>query len=96
VGTNSGERLKYSARRHADNVVIPVLLIHGDQDSTVEPEQSMLMNQALTKAGKPHELLIIKGADHYYREDDYKRQLFTALDRYLGKYLGPGAPMEAR
>ena len=42
----------------------PTLLIHGDQDTDVPHEQSVLMAAALKKHGVEHKLLSIAGAEH--------------------------------
>jgi dipeptidyl aminopeptidase/acylaminoacyl peptidase len=43
----------------------PVLLIHGENDTVVPIEQSRLMERALRQAGKPVELVIMPGEDHW-------------------------------
>jgi len=42
----------------------PVLLLHGDADVLVPPQQSQLMEAALRKAGVPVKLLMIPGGVH--------------------------------
>jgi dipeptidyl aminopeptidase/acylaminoacyl peptidase len=42
----------------------PTLLIHGDQDTDVPHEQSVLMATELKKHGVSHELLTVAGAEH--------------------------------
>jgi dipeptidyl aminopeptidase/acylaminoacyl peptidase len=81
-----------SPRSHADGVNIPILLIHGDHDYTVEVDHTKMMDAALKRAGKPHETLIIKGTDHYFREDAARRTLFGALGHFLDAQLGGKAP----
>jgi len=81
-----------SPRNHASGVNIPVLLIHGDHDYTVEVDHTKMMDAALKRAGKPHEVVIIEGADHYFREDPALRALFGALGRFLDAQLGGKAP----
>jgi len=81
-----------SPRSHADRVAIPVLLVHGDRDSSVEVDQTRMMDAALKRAGKPHQTLIIEGTDHHFREDSAQRALFGALGRFLDAQLGGKAP----
>jgi dipeptidyl aminopeptidase/acylaminoacyl peptidase len=81
-----------SPRSHAQGVNIPVLLIHGDKDYTVEVDHTKMMDAALKRASKPHETLIIKGTDHHFREDAARRTLFGALGRFLDAQLGGKAP----
>jgi acetyl esterase/lipase len=41
-----------------------MLLLHGTDDAWVPPEQSVLMGEALKRAGVPHRLIIVEGARH--------------------------------
>lgn len=42
----------------------PMLLVHGDQDPLVPYQQSVIMQEALQKAGVKSELHLVKGAGH--------------------------------
>ncbi len=65
-----------------------MLLIHGKRDYTVEADHTTLMDAALKKNGKPHEVVLIDEADHYFREDGHKRALLESLGGFLEKELG--------
>jgi dipeptidyl aminopeptidase/acylaminoacyl peptidase len=54
-----------SPSRHAASVTVPVLLIHGRDDTTVPFEQSEIMADAMQRAGKPVELVTLSGEDHH-------------------------------
>ena len=57
---NDPEKLKAdSPRLHAGKIGVPVLLIHGIDDYTVEADQSEFMARALQKADKPYKLVMI-------------------------------------
>ena len=45
----------------------PFLIAHGDSDSLVSLTQSTLLDAALTKAGVPHQLIVVKDADHGFK-----------------------------
>jgi dipeptidyl aminopeptidase/acylaminoacyl peptidase len=47
---------------HAD---APILLMYGHDDTVVAPSQSLEMANALKKAGKPYELEVMPGEDHW-------------------------------
>ena len=59
----------------------PLLLIHGDADETVPPEQAY---QLFQKAREPKKLAIIPGAKHKLRLEE--TALTTALDWLKAKY----------
>jgi dipeptidyl aminopeptidase/acylaminoacyl peptidase len=88
---NDAEKLKAdSPRMRAAGIDVPVLLIHGADDWTVEADQSEMMAKAMTAAGKPYKMLIIPGTDHYFQNPGPQRQLFGAISDFLKQYLaGP-------
>ena len=53
-----------SAARWADRLRVPLLLLHGGDDSGVRPRQSERLDAELTRVGTPHELLIVPGGSH--------------------------------
>jgi dipeptidyl aminopeptidase/acylaminoacyl peptidase len=82
------EKLKAdSPRLHASSINVPVLLVHGVADWTVEVDQSQFMAKALQEANKPYKLVLIKGVDHYFQTQDGQRQLFTPIAEFLEEQL---------
>jgi dipeptidyl aminopeptidase/acylaminoacyl peptidase len=49
------------------------------------------MDKALTRAQKPHELILIEGAGHQMSRESDRTTLLTAIERFLAANLGPGA-----
>lgn len=90
IGTNPEKLKADSPRNHADGVRIPVLMIHGDNDVQSNVEQSEAMDRALTKARKPHEFILINGADHQMSRESDRTTLLTAIERFLAANIGPG------
>ncbi|MFO1409153.1 MAG: prolyl oligopeptidase family serine peptidase [Steroidobacteraceae bacterium] len=96
LAQDTKSRKEDSPRQHAAGVNIPILLVHGERDYTVEVDHTKMMDAALRRAGKPHQTLIIEKTDHYFREDVPRRALYTTLVRFLGEQLGtPPAPAAA-
>jgi dipeptidyl aminopeptidase/acylaminoacyl peptidase len=50
--------------RHVTADFPPTLLLHGDEDTDVPYEQSVMMASALAAVGVPHRLLTIAGGEH--------------------------------
>ena len=73
---------------HADQIKVPVLLVHGEDDSTVMPEHSKAMARALERAGVKHELVVIPGGEHSLLEPSMRLTLYTKLAEFLGANLG--------
>jgi dipeptidyl aminopeptidase/acylaminoacyl peptidase len=53
-----------SPLRHVTADDPPMLLIHGDDDLLVPPDQSQSLASTLESAGVPHRLILVPGARH--------------------------------
>ena len=78
-----------SPLQHAAQVSVPVLLIHGKEDSTVPYEQSTEMASALKRAGKSVELVSLKTEDHYLSQSATRLQMLKTSVDFLKKYNPP-------
>jgi len=76
-----------SPARFAGKVSGPVLLIHGANDTEVDPEQSQVMADALKAAGKPVEHIVMKDEAHYFTRGTNRVQMLEALEAFLAKNL---------
>ena len=71
----------------------PMFIAHGDADVMVPIEHSILLDQALTKAGVPHQFLIVKNAGHGFGHkpgitiDPSRADINKAVDAFLAQYL---------
>jgi dipeptidyl aminopeptidase/acylaminoacyl peptidase len=85
VGERGGEPTLHaiSPTDHAENVSVPVLLMHGRDDSVVGFEQSDLMLRALQKAGRPVQLIELKNEDHWLSKSETRLQMLEALSGFL-------------
>lgn len=91
LGSSSpGKIAATSPARQAANIRAPILLIHGDKDTVVLPEQSELMAKALKAAGKPYELLVLKDENHYLTRSATRTQTLEAIGAFLDKHLPVG------
>jgi dipeptidyl aminopeptidase/acylaminoacyl peptidase len=68
---------------HASAVTVPVLLIHGRDDTVVPFEQSDVMLSALTRAGKSVQLITLKNEDHWLSHSDTRLQMLQASVEFL-------------
>ncbi|CAN7158597.1 prolyl oligopeptidase family serine peptidase [Phenylobacterium sp. LjRoot164] len=74
-----------SPARFAGAVGGPVLLIHGAQDTEIDPEQSKVMADALKAAGKPVEHIVMKDEAHDFSRGTNRVQMLEALESFLAK-----------
>jgi dienelactone hydrolase len=74
---------------HADKAAMPILLIHGKDDTVVPFDQSREMEGALKRAGKPVELVTLKSEDHWLSRGETRLQMLTAAVDFLEKNNPP-------
>ena len=73
----------------AEQIRAPVLLIHGDRDTEVPTEQSLRMRDALQKANRQVELLIIAGGDHGFKGEQ-DEQAWSSATKFFNMHMKAG------
>ena len=66
----------------------PTLLIHGDADELVPLTNSEILTAALQETGVTHELLVIEGGDHGFRNPDHRAEATTAMVAWFKQHIG--------
>lgn len=62
----------------------PTLLMHGDADRLVSPEESRFMEKALREAGNDVTLIMVPGQVHgFFDGDEYYQEIYRFFDRTL-------------
>ncbi len=74
---------------------MPILLVHGVDDTVVRYEQSERMAEALKRAGKPYEFVTLKGEDHWGSRSETRLQLLQAWIKFLEAHNPPDPPIAA-
>jgi len=70
---------------HVTKDAAPFLIVHGDKDTVVPMEQSVLLYDALKQAGVPAALHIEHGAEHWLESPGITMLVNAFFDRYVGK-----------
>jgi dipeptidyl aminopeptidase/acylaminoacyl peptidase len=70
----------------ADQLKVPVLVMHGDADQTVPYKQSKLYADALAKAGKAHEFYTINDEGHSFSSRVNLKEWLDRIDAFLAKH----------
>jgi pimeloyl-ACP methyl ester carboxylesterase len=78
-----------SPLRHADKITVPLLLIHGRDDTTVPYDQSEDIAKALKHAGRPAEFITLDKEDHYLSRSATRLQMLQSSIEFLRKYNPP-------
>ena len=77
---------------HAANIHIPVLLMHGDQDSIVPVDQSRRMQRAMQQAGRPVRYIEVQGEGHPYWSDPNQTRIYSEIEAFLAQNLPVNPP----
>lgn len=79
-----------SPARFASRADAPILMIHGKDDTVVPLEQSEIMVGALKAAGKPVDLVVLPGQDHWLSHGDTRLKMLEATMDFVEKNNPPG------
>jgi dipeptidyl aminopeptidase/acylaminoacyl peptidase len=75
--------------RHVNAITVPVLLIHGKDDTVVPFEQSQLMYDALKAANKDVQLVKLKDEDHWLSRSGTRLQMLQVSVAFLRAHNPP-------
>jgi len=79
---------KRSPISNVDSLSCPILLLQGDEDKIVPPNQAELMHQALLKKGIPTCLKIYKGEQHGFRKAENIEDALDSELAFFGRVFG--------
>jgi dipeptidyl aminopeptidase/acylaminoacyl peptidase len=88
-GVKDPDLVAISPARLADKVEIPILLIHGKDDTVVPLVQSQVMASALKQAGKPVEFVTLNGEDHWLSSGASRLTMLSSVVTFLEKNNPP-------
>ncbi len=69
----------------ADQIVAPLLVLHGDADDSVVIEQSVAVVEAIRRAGGEVEFVTYPGEGHGWRRPETTIDELTKIEAFLGK-----------
>jgi dipeptidyl aminopeptidase/acylaminoacyl peptidase len=75
--------------KHLSAVTVPILLIHGKDDTVVPFEQSQVMYDALRKEKKDVQLVALKEEDHWLSRSATRLQMLQASVAFLRAHNPP-------
>ncbi len=86
-GEDKAQLKETSPARMAERIKIPILLIHGKDDTVVPVVQSRVMADALKDEKKVYEYIELEDGTHHLDYYPDRKQTFEAMDAFLKKYL---------
>jgi dipeptidyl aminopeptidase/acylaminoacyl peptidase len=75
-----------SPLKHIDQLTVPMMLIHGRDDTTVPYDQSVDVVKAMKKAGRTVEFVSLDKEDHYFSRSATRLQMLQTSMDFLKKY----------
>ncbi|MBS0366956.1 MAG: S9 family peptidase [Proteobacteria bacterium] len=78
-----------SPESHVGSISVPVLLIHGRDDTVVPFEQSRHMYRALRSAGKQADLVTLRDEDHWLSRSSTRLRMLETSVAFLKHYNPP-------
>jgi dipeptidyl aminopeptidase/acylaminoacyl peptidase len=72
----------------------PLLIMHGEQDPQVPPQESAEFVAALKKAGKTYTYVTYPREGHGFRERDHRLDAYQKQLAFLDQYLKPQSPLD--
>lgn len=88
-GPNDTSADAISPLRHLDAITVPVLLVHGKDDTVVPFEQSQLMYDALHGAHRDVQLLPLAGEDHWLSRSETRLEMLKTSVAFLREHNPP-------
>lgn len=73
---------------HTDRLATPILLLQGDSDPVVPPNQSQVMFEAAKARGVPTAYLLFEGEQHGFRKAENIKRAFEAEFYFYSKIFG--------
>lgn len=81
-----------SPARNVENINIPILLIHGRDDTVVPIDQSRRMHKALREADKQVEFVQLDGEDHWLTYPDTRLAALRTIAEFVERHLPTNQP----
>ena len=87
--TERDKLLAISPVYHLEDVSSPILVIYGDKDRRVDPDNAHRLIAMLKLYGKSYEEILVKGGAHSFTDEQWVKVL-PQLRKFLTKHLMPG------
>ncbi len=72
----------------AEEINVPVLLVHGEEDRNVSIRHSRQLAEKLERTGKPYTFIAIQGEGHSFRKAESLLMWLSALEKFLAENIG--------
>jgi dipeptidyl aminopeptidase/acylaminoacyl peptidase len=87
LGSDTDLLRAWSPVYNADRIQVPVLLIHGKEDSRADFKQAKRMKSALEESGKKFEWMELKREGHGVHDEETRTEVYERIIEFLDKHL---------
>ena len=87
IGDNRSKLMKTSPVTLANQIIAPVLLVHGEDDSRVPIKHAKVMKEAMQKAGVNFTYIQQENSDHFLTLKANRLQFFKETEKFLAEHL---------
>lgn len=77
-----------SPARRADDITMPILLVHGTEDRTVPFDQAQKMARAMRRNDVDHTFIELENGDHSLTSGANRLRMMEEMDAFLAECLG--------
>jgi dipeptidyl-peptidase-4 len=77
--------------KHMDQLVRPLMIVHGTNDTNVPFRESLQLIDALVKLGKDFEFVAYPGEVHFFRRAHVLRDTWRRAEAFFDRYLKTAA-----
>ncbi|MBO1254565.1 S9 family peptidase [Alteromonas sp. 5E99-2] len=88
IGSERSDLKARSPYHNVDKIITPILLLHGEEDATVDIKHSEIMYKALKKQDKSVKYVELENGDHFLSIQRNRRELFDEMDAFLREHIG--------
>ena len=88
------QREAQSPARRADELNLPLFIVHGKDDFRAAFEHAEVMRDALDEAGKSYEWLVKDKEEHGFYTPENTVELFERVEQFFGQHLSTDAAEE--
>ncbi len=94
TGDSDPQGAAMSPAKNASKITVPVMLIHGREDTTVPLEQTEIMANAMRNVGKPVEVVVLENETHHIESPSTRTKMLRSMIGFLERNNPPNGRVD--
>ncbi|MBL4894328.1 MAG: S9 family peptidase [Emcibacter sp.] len=87
IRNEEGSLADISPYNHIDDINVPVLLVHGTEDRSVEYKQGKMFAKRMKKKKKNIRFITLEDGDHHLSREKHRIKFLQEMEKFLKKNL---------